>query len=128
MVKVVNGKNYNISDEVIDTYVTKLGISVEEAIDMWLADNDIIADEEQDALDAAAKQVKINRGAGKGKEKTQKERVKKENPVKREIIDAVFGAICSVSDDVTIRNDEKYIDFVIDGRSFTINLVEHRKK
>lgn len=122
------GKTYNIPDEVIDKYVDTLECSVAEAIDIWFTDNDVDVNEEQDTLDAAAKKVKIAVGAGRGKEKAQKERVKKENPVKKDIISAVFARISPISDTIEVRNDEKYIDFTIDGRNFTINLVEHRKK
>ena len=30
--------------------------------------------------------------------------------------------------EVIVTNDEKYIDFNVGGREFTVNLVEHRKK
>lgn len=130
MVTKVNGKSVNIPDEMIDHYVDTLGISMSEAIEMWLADNDYADNAEQDALDRTAKQTKINVGAAKGKskEKTQKERVKKENPVKKEIISAIFERLSAKTDQIVVKNDEKYIDLVIDGRNFTINLVEHRKK
>lgn len=124
----VNGKTYDIPDEAIDSYVDRLECSIAEAIDLWLTDNDIVVNDAQQRLNDAAKQVRINVGAGQGKPKTQKERVKKENPVKKDVISAVFERISAKTDAIVVRNDEKYIDFEIDGRSFTINLVEHRKK
>ena len=29
---------------------------------------------------------------------------------------------------IFVKNDEKYIDFTVKGREFTVNLVEHRPK
>ena len=71
----------------------------------------------------------------KGEKKERKPREKKENPLKKQIISAICVSFNDenwlfdeVIDDLVIRNDEKYIDLVVDGREFTINLVEHRKK
>ena len=65
------------------------------------------------------------------KEKERKTREKKENPLKKEIIQAIYTVIANKitsSAKTFIRNDEKYIDFSLGDREFTINLVEHRKK
>ena len=52
-----------------------------------------------------------------------------------EIIEAISDGIYAKLDtfgtnnvNYSIRNDEKYIDLEVNGRSFTINLVEHRQK
>ena len=70
----------------------------------------------------------------KGEKKERKPREKKENPLKREIIDAIFYYFSNKDnlnftiDEIKVTNNEKYIDFISNNRSFTINLVEHRKK
>ena len=55
----------------------------------------------------------------------------KENLLKQEIIDAVLTGLLDFHPDnraFSVRNKEKYIDFTIAGRDFTVNLVEHRPK
>ena len=66
--------------------------------------------------------------SGKSNRKAPK---RKENPLKQEIIDAIFTGLLDFhpqKDAFTVRNKEKYIDFTIAGRNFTVNLVEHRPK
>lgn len=132
---LVNG--VTISDEWIDKQCELLDISIEEAVQMYLADNGIVENEEQTALDEKAKKIKINTGAALGKERKKVERKREPNTVKREIISMIATElhdwVAEDEDDfsienIKITNVEKYIDFTVGERSFTINLVEHRKK
>lgn len=132
-----NGISYNIPDDEIDEHVDHLGISIAEACEMYLADNDLIKNETVEKLSENAKKNRITQTIhdAKGEKKPRKAREKKENPIKKAIINAIFDGIetknweniCE-SVHTTIKNEEKYIDLIIDGREFTINLVEHRKK
>ena len=126
-------KNYNVPDEEIDKLMEKLDISLAEACETWLADNGTIEDETVEELTKKATKNRITATIhqAKGEKKERKPREKKENPLKKEIIKAVFDNLAKLYEgiaEISIRNDEKYIDFNIDGRDFTINLVEHRKK
>ena len=128
-----NNKTYIIPDEEVDKAVEKLDISIAEACEMYLADHDLIKDETVEELTKNATKNRITstiHGA-KGEKKARKPREKKENPLKRDIISAIYDSLMELNegnDTITIKNPEKYIDLVIDGREFTINLVEHRKK
>ena len=60
---------------------------------------------------------------------------KTKNPLKKQIISGIhdyfldeIGHIFPKNTIITVRNDEKYIDFTVGDREFTVNLVEHRKK
>ena len=120
---------YNIPDDVIDSYVDKLGCSIAEACDAWLCDNGKADSAEADAMTKKAQFAgvgKIVDAEYKKGERKPKER--KINVEKQYIINKLFDTLYGVADDVTIRNGEKYIDFEYCGRSFTVNLVEHRKK
>lgn len=126
-------KTYNIPNEEIDKLTESLDISIAEACEMWLSDHDMIVNKTVEEL---TKNAQKNRVTGtihnaKGEKKERKPREKKENPLKKEIISKIYdffkveyGDIIQIS----LRNDEKYIDLTIEDRSFTINLVEHRKK
>lgn len=53
--------------------------------------------------------------------------VRKENPVKQEIITALANALKGY-DNVTITNAERAIDFTVDGVNYTVTLTAHRAK
>lgn len=128
-----NNKTYNIPNEEIDKLTESLDISIAEACEMWLSDHDMIVNETVEEL---TKNAQKNRVTGtihnaKGEKKERKPREKKENPLKKEIIEAIYNGIIkeiTSSDHVSITNVEKYIDLTIGDREFTINLIEHRKK
>jgi len=128
---IVNG--VTISDEWIDKQCELLDISIQEAVDMYLADNGVVENTEQNELDTKAKKVKINHGATEGKERKKVERKREPNEVKRAIIEMIASELHDcieeelVVTNVKITNIEKYIDFAVGDRTFTINLVEHRK-
>lgn len=128
-----NNKVFNIPDKEIDKAVESLDCSIAEACEMYLADHDLIKDETVEELTKNATKNRITstiHGA-KGEKKPRKPREKKENPLKKEIIQAIFNGIAlniKTDGEIIVTNDEKYIDFNVDGREFTINLVEHRKK
>lgn len=131
-----NGRTVNIPDKDIEKLQKGLDISKEEAIYTWLVDEDYLTDEAVEELTAKAKKNHITATiheakAGDGEKKPKKPREKKENPLKRQIIDAIFAGLSEnlpEDVDITITNDEKYIDFIINGMEFTVNLVQHRAK
>ena len=126
-------KGHNIPDTEIDKLMNKLDISLEDACETILCDMGVEEDETVEELTAKAQKNRVTSTIhnAKGEQKERKAREKKENPLKKEIIQAIYTVI---ADEITssantfIRNDEKYIDFTIGNREFTVNLVEHRKK
>ena len=132
------GKSYEINDKEIDKIMESMtDISISDACEMWLYDKELITDEKAEELNEKATKNRITstiHGA-KGTKSDRKPRTKKENPLKKQIIAGIYdyfhdeiGHTLPKDTKITIKNDEKYIDLVIDGREFTINLVEHRKK
>jgi len=126
-------KGYEIPNAEIDKMMDTLDISLEEACETYLFDHDIVENEEVEEMTKKATKNRITstiHGA-KGEKKERKPREKKENPLKKEIIQTILNGMLEkypFPNWFVVKNDEKYIDFVIDGREFTINLVEHRKK
>lgn len=126
-------KNYNVPDNEIDKLMDTLDISMAEACEMWLSDHDVIEDKTVKELTEKAQKNRITATIhkAKGEKKERKAREKKENPLKKEIIQAIYTVIANEitsSANTFVRNDEKYIDFTIGNREFTVNLVEHRPK
>lgn len=121
-------KTYTIPDDEIDALVDALDISINEACEMWLSDHDVI---ENETVEELTKKATKNRVTGtihgaKGEKKERKAREKKENPLKKEIITKIYSVLKNF-DNVIVVNDEKYIDFSVNGLEFTVNLVQHRK-
>lgn len=125
-----NKKSYNIPDDEIDTLVEKYEISIAEACELWLSDNDKIVNETVEEMTKKATKNAITQTihGAKGEKKERKPREKKENPLKKQIISAIFEGIKGIEGKIEVENDEKYINLWVEGRSFTINLVEHREK
>ena len=130
-------KGHNIPDAEIDKLMNKLDISLEDACETILCDMGVEEDETVEELTAKAQKNRVTSTIhnAKGTKKERKAREKKENPLKKEIISAICDGIYAKLDtfgtnniNYSIRNDEKYIDLTINGREFTVNLVEHRQK
>lgn len=136
MLYTVGNKNVNIPDAEIKNLQTALELSEKEAIQTWLSDNDYISDETVEELSEKAKKNRISATIHEAKaenkaKKERKPREKKENPLKRQIIDAIFAGLSENLPEnavIDIKNDEKYIDLTINGIEFTVNLVQHRVK
>ena len=130
-----NGKTLNIPDDFIQNAMKNLSIDEDEAIQLWLEDNDYEVNEEQMALDAKAKaNVKVAnivkaRAADPGKKKTQRERVKKEDPTKEGVIAALAKALPELAnaENVIIVNAGKLITFTIGEDTYKLDLVRQRK-
>ena len=130
-----NGKTLNIPDDFIQNAMKNLSIDEDEAIQLWLEDNDYEVNEEQMALDAKAKaNIKVAnivkaRAADPGKKKTQRERVKKEDPTKEGVIAALAKALPELAnaENVTIVNAGKLITFTIGEDTYKLDLVRQRK-
>ena len=130
-------KGHNISDTEINKLMKKLDLTLEEACETILCDMGIEEDETVEELSKKAlkNHVTTTIHQAKGEKKERKAREKKENPLKKQIIRKIFYALDNDFDkidgidyQISVRNDEKYIDFTIFNRDFTVNLVEHRQK
>lgn len=127
----INNKMINIPDNEIENSIANFEITQEEAIKMWLEDEGYIRNEEQEALEEKAKKNKITATIHQAKtinnKKVQKNRVKKENPVKEMIIQQIANLLPEFAEKVEITNKSKYISFTIGTETYEINLIQKRK-
>ena len=125
-----NGKNVNIPDEEIKKFMKALDLTKEDAIQMWLEDNDYEVNEEQAELDAKAKKVKIDHGASamdKTKSKEKKPRPKVASDEKKELFDEIFSNLQDVyKENARIEKENKLIIVKIGEKTFKIDLIEQR--
>lgn len=124
-----NGKSYSIEETVINELMDKYDISELEAVEVYLSDNEVIENSEVTELTNKANKNRVLTTIHgiKGEKKERKPREKKENPLKQELIKKLFSALADYPTAV-ITNSERSIDIIIEGREFTVNLVEHRPK
>ena len=132
MIITFNNNPIKIPDEEIDLAMKKLDLSTHEAVEMWLDDHGYTVNAEQIELNKKAQKIRAQHDAVAEKEKKpRKPREKKENPTKKAIIKAIYNGIVQNLYDfenISITNDEKYIDFSVDNVKYTVNLVAHREK
>ena len=127
-----NGKNVNIPDEEIKKSMKALDLTKEEAIQMWLEDNDYEVNEEQAELDAKAKKVKIDHGASavdKTKSKEKKPRPKVASDEKQTLFSQIFDNLHEIyGENTKIEKENKLIIVKIGEKTFKIDLIEQRPK
>lgn len=131
MKKEFNGKILNIPDEEIATFMKMLDISEEEAVQMWLDDNDYTTNEEVEELTKKAKENKTDKIVVQSKvNKAKTERKPKENPLKKDIITEFYKFLLQNDkiSNVKIENPTKIITFVAENKHFKLDLVEKREK
>ena len=128
-----NGKMYRIEDNELQKSINMLGITEEEAIQLWLEDHEIEVNEEQEELNNKAKKNGVTASncvkARSAKPKTQRERVKKEDPTKENIINALVEALPALiaAENVEILNKGKLISFTIGEETFKLDLIRQRQ-
>lgn len=119
---------YNIPDKEIDKLMDNLDISLAEACELYLADNDTIENEEQNKADALAK------GGKRHYEKSDKPRKKAEKVRK---IDFEKGYLLetmrkALENEAKIDNfwvkTETELYFSYNGNNYTVKLTKHRPK
>ena len=118
-----NGKEINIPDAEIQHNMKALGISEEEAVNMWLDDNDYTENEVVEELTKKAKSVKRYEQAEKPRKKTVKER--KVDEEKKHLINILVTSLNGEVSNISVKNEAE-ISFICNENSYTIKLVKHR--
>lgn len=135
MIYNLNGKKIKIPDSDIENSVKHLGITKDEAIQMWLEDEGYLENEEQEELERKAKEARITATIHEARNTTKKEqkreRKRKDDPEKEQIIAelATFlqNSIENV-ENIQILNIGKLISFQIGENSYKIDLIRTRKE
>ena len=120
--KVVNIPNAEIAK------LMSVCSSKREAVELWLYDNDYVENEEANELTAKAKENKVlHKAKAEYKQKTQRERVVKEDKVKEDIIQAVADMLPNLNaENVVIEKKGKLITFTVGEDKFKFDLIRQR--
>ena len=122
------GKVVNVPNKAIANLQAQLKISRSEAVELWLFDEGYTENAEVDELTAKAKENKVKKGAkAEVKQKTQRERVVKEDKVKEAIIQAVAELLPSLNaENVVVEKKGKLITFEVGADKFKFDLIRQR--
>ena len=129
----INGKTVNIPDEVIAKSMQSLIITKDEAIELYLFDNDLLGNEEAEAMTAKAKASgNITRNQGVKAKRKAPER--KPDELKRRLIKMLAGHLeneMGVEDgwieNAEVTNIERMITFTVGDEKFELTLTKKRK-
>ena len=126
-----NGKSINIPDEELDKLVDTLEISLYEAIDIWLSDNDIKVNETVKELEKKAKENRITATIHQAKSSEKRERKKverKADQVKDNLIEKLKEYLESIGfANVNITKIGKMIEFDFEEEHYKLDLIRQRK-
>ena len=126
-----NGKTLNIPKADIEKSMKVLELSFEDAVQMWLADEGYLENEEQNHLCEIAKVNKITQnihGAReKGKKTSKKPKTVKTSTEKIELFTKILQNLTENYQNVEVLKENKLISVEINGKIFKIDLIEQRK-
>lgn len=124
-----NGKVVRIPDAEITNNMELLDISREEAIQMWLEDNDLQTNEVVEELTQKAKENKVNRRAkSDAPRKKKKAPERKPDTEKEDLIEKLANFLTNEGFDAEITNKSKIIEFDFGGNHFKLDLIRQRGK
>ena len=124
----LNGKNIRIPDKEIDKNAAILGITREEANQMYLEDEGYIPNEYVDALTAKAKEAKISHDAKseKPRKNAGKPRERKPDEDKERLIKILENALNDEGIAATATNKTKIVEFEYNGSHYKVDLIRQR--
>ena len=128
-----NGKTISIPDEEIKKLQKNLELSENEAVEVWLEDNDYQINEEQEQLDKKAKSVKIQHGAAAfDRKKSDKPRTVKISDEKKELFQSILTNLDRCEgverENIAVLKENKLIQVQIGDKIFKIDLIQQRNK
>lgn len=119
-----NGKEINIPDGDIKKLMTSLDIPKDEAIEVWLDDNNYTDNEEAEAMTQKAKANRRYEKSDAPRKKTVRER--KVDAEKGGLLATIKTAVEAFGGIVSSVKNEAEFSFTFNGNSYTVKLVKHR--
>ena len=120
------GKNIRIPDAEIQNSMKLLGISENEAIQMWLEDNDYLENEEVEKLTKKAKVNKVSHEAKADKPRKSVKHERKPDIEKENLIEILANCLKNAGYDAEITNKSKIIEFNVGENHYKLDLIKQR--
>jgi hypothetical protein len=128
---LANGKTISIPDSEVQNIAKGLGLSIPEAVQVWLEDAEFEINEEQEKLDNSASKVKVSKDIAKKRAKSEKTRTVKVSDEKQAffayIKTAIEGYCLNHDGNCTVLKENKLISVEIGGKVLKIDLIEQRQ-
>ena len=121
-----NGKVVRIPDAEIENNMRLLEITREEAVQMWLEDNDFQTNEEVEELTKKAKVNKINREAKADAPRKKVVRERKPDVEKEKLIEILANCLKNAGFEAEITNKSKIIEFNVGENHYKLDLIKQR--
>ena len=123
-----NGKTVVIPDKEVEKLMNSLGLTKQDAIDLWLSDNGLEEDEEQEELDKKASKVKIEMDVIQKKSKSDRKKPeRKVSDEKKALFNEILANLTEIyGENAKILNENKLIEVKIGEKCFKIDIIEHR--
>ena len=121
-----NGKNIKIPDSEIENNCRILGITKEEAIQMYLEDEGYLDNPYVEELTQKAKEAKISHDARSEKPRKQVKRERKPDEEKENLIEILANALTAEDIKVKITNKSKIIEFNVGENHYKLDLIKQR--
>lgn len=123
----LNGKNIRIPDSELSKNMKVLGISKEEAIQMYLEDEGYLENEEVEALTKKAKDNKaVVHDAKADKPRKQVKRERKPDEEKENLIEILANCLKKAGFKTEITNKSKIIEFNVGENHYKLDLIKQR--
>ena len=122
----LNGKNIRIPDKDIEKCMTLLGISRDDAIQMWLEDEGYLENEVVEELTEKAKVNKVSRDAKSDKKRKPSSRVRKVDEEKKYLLDLLMSAVNTDGNIINSIKTETEFSFTVGENSYSVKLIKHR--
>ena len=122
------GKTITIPDTELEKSMKILNISRDEAVQLWLEDNDYYENEEVEILTAKAKENHaVQHGAvNTNKSRAATKRERRPDVEKEEIIHKLAEFLETIGTSVEITNKSKIIEFNIGENHYKVDLIKQR--
>lgn len=128
-----SGRNIRIPDAQLKIYMDKLGLTKDEAVQMYLEDEGFEENAEQAALDEKAKKNRITATVHKArttKDGEKKPREHKPDEQKEALIAGIAEALQHIATlevtNITITNKSKLVEFDMEGAHYKLDLIRQR--
>lgn len=122
----LNGKIIHISDAEIKKNMAVLGITKDEAIQMFLEDEGYLENAVVEELTEKAKVNKISRDAKANKTRKPSSRVRKVDEEKKILMDLMIKAIENAGNCIKSTKTETEFSFTVGENAYSVKLIKHR--
>lgn len=125
MLYKIKNKNITIPEKEIENFKTKYSLSEQEAIQLWLEDNDYAQNETVAELTEKAKQFRHYEQSDKPRKPSTRER--KVDTIKAHLLQILINSIKNDYSITAIKNEAEFA-FSDGTDNYTVKLIKHRPK